>query len=84
MSERREQADLEKGYEPSQVEPHWARWWEERGYFRSQDASEKPAFSMVLPPPNVTGSLHLGNALSDLGKGREAIASYRRVVALKL
>jgi valyl-tRNA synthetase len=64
MTERREQADLEKGYEPAQVEPHWARWWEERGFFRALDESDKPAFSIVLPPPNVTGSLHLGHALT--------------------
>ncbi|HEX4386236.1 MAG TPA: class I tRNA ligase family protein, partial [Myxococcales bacterium] len=64
MSERREQPDMESGYEPAQVEAHWAKWWEERGYFHAQDTSDKPAFSIVLPPPNVTGSLHLGHALT--------------------
>src|SRR5437762_8445480 len=65
MSEARaEQADLEKGYEPRKVEPHWAKWWEEQGFFRAEDVSDKPPFSMVLPPPNVTGSLHLGHALT--------------------
>jgi valyl-tRNA synthetase len=56
--------DLDKGYEPDKVEPHWAKWWEEQGFFRSQDESDKPPFSIVLPPPNVTGSLHLGHALT--------------------
>ena len=66
MSEARtsELADLDKGYEPQKVEPHWAKWWEEQGYYRSQDASAKPPFAIVLPPPNVTGSLHLGHALT--------------------
>ena len=65
MSEARAQAtDLDKGYQPQKVEPHWARWWEEQGFFHAQDQSDKPAFSIVLPPPNVTGSLHLGHALT--------------------
>ena len=65
MSEARsELAELDKGYEPQKVEPHWAKWWEEQGFFRSQDTSDKPPFAIVLPPPNVTGSLHLGHALT--------------------
>src|SRR5712671_6457702 len=64
MSERRVENDLDKGYEPARVEPHWARWWEEQGFFRAEDVSDKPPFSMVLPPPHVTGSLHLGHALT--------------------
>ena len=56
--------DLDKGYDPAQVEPRLSRFWEERGYFNSDDKSDKPAFSIVLPPPNVTGSLHLGHALT--------------------
>jgi valyl-tRNA synthetase len=64
MSERREQPDMESGYEPAQVEAYWAKWWEARGFFHAQDTSDKPAFAIVLPPPNVTGSLHLGHALT--------------------
>src|SRR5437764_7742396 len=65
MSEARAQAaDLDKGYEPQKVEPYWAKWWEEQGFFRSHDVSEKPPFAIVQPPPNVTGSLHLGHALT--------------------
>ena len=56
--------ELDKPYEPSQVEPRWAREWEERGYFHAQDVSDKPPYCIVLPPPNVTGSLHLGHALT--------------------
>jgi valyl-tRNA synthetase len=64
MSERRVESDLDKGYEPAKVEPRWARFWEEQGFFRSADVSDKPPFSIVQPPPNVTGSLHLGHALT--------------------
>ena len=56
--------ETSKGYEPASVEPRWAKFWEERGLFHAQDQSGKPAFSIVLPPPNVTGSLHLGHALT--------------------
>ena len=56
--------ELDKGYEPAQVEARWARFWEEQGLFHAEDQSDKPPFAMVLPPPNVTGSLHLGHALT--------------------
>ena len=77
MSERRVESDLDKGYEPASVEPRWARWWEEQGFFHSQDVSDKPPFSMVLPPPNVTGSLHLGHALTATIE--DALARYKRM-----
>src|ERR1041385_8230502 len=56
--------ELSKSYEPSEVEARWYPLWMERGYFRAAPKSDKPAFSIVLPPPNVTGSLHLGHALT--------------------
>jgi valyl-tRNA synthetase len=56
--------ELDKGYDPSTVEPRWAAAWEQRGLFHAEDVSDKPAFSIVLPPPNVTGSLHIGHALT--------------------
>ena len=56
--------ELDKGYEPAAVESRWARYWEEQGLFHAEDQSDKPAYSIVLPPPNVTGSLHLGHALT--------------------
>src|SRR2546427_184345 len=77
MSERRVESDLDKGYEPASVEARWARWWEEQGFYRSQDVSNKPPFSMVLPPPNVTGSLHLGHALTAAIE--DALARYKRM-----
>ncbi|GAC1339379.1 MAG: valine--tRNA ligase [Myxococcales bacterium] len=56
--------ELDKGYDPSTVESRWAAAWEERGLFHAQDVSDKPSFAIVLPPPNVTGSLHIGHALT--------------------
>ena len=50
-------------YNPQEVESKIYKWWEESGYFKSQDQSTKPPFSIILPPPNVTGFLHLGHAL---------------------
>jgi valyl-tRNA synthetase len=50
-------------YNPQEVESKIYQWWEESGYFKSQDQSTKPPFSIILPPPNVTGFLHLGHAL---------------------
>ncbi len=56
---------LAKGYEFAEVESHWYSFWEENGFFRADQTSSKPPFSMVIPPPNVTGQLHIGHALND-------------------
>jgi valyl-tRNA synthetase len=56
--------ELAKAYEPLEVERRWYPVWMERGYFTAQASSPRPPFSIVLPPPNVTGSLHLGHALT--------------------
>ena len=52
-------------YDPTRVEPHWYAVWEERGYFHADAASPKKPYCIVIPPPNVTGSLHLGHALNN-------------------
>jgi valyl-tRNA synthetase len=54
---------LEKTYDPKLVEAKWYLFWEGKGYFRAENGSDKPRFSIVIPPPNVTGSLHMGHAL---------------------
>jgi valyl-tRNA synthetase len=56
---------LDKSYDPHQVEEKWYRYWEERGYFRANENSEQKAYSIVIPPPNVTGVLHIGHALNN-------------------
>jgi valyl-tRNA synthetase len=56
---------LDKTYRPSEVEAkHYARW-EKEGLFAAHPDSQKPPFAIVIPPPNVTGSLHMGHALNN-------------------
>jgi valyl-tRNA synthetase len=55
--------DLPKTWDPSAVESELYQSWVDAGYFEADAASEKPPYSIVLPPPNVTGSLHMGHAL---------------------
>ncbi|MCX7751567.1 MAG: valine--tRNA ligase [Blastocatellia bacterium] len=57
-------SELPKAYDPHEVERRWYRIWEERGYFRPEMRPEGPPFAIVLPPPNVTGHLHIGHALN--------------------
>ena len=52
---------LDKAYDPSRIEPAWAEWWVSEGLFRADTSSAKPTFSLVIPPPNVTGALHMGH-----------------------
>jgi len=54
---------LEKAYDPKPVEERWGAYWLENGVFTADASSSRPKFSMVLPPPNVTGHLHMGHAL---------------------
>jgi len=54
---------LAKSYSPSQFEQQWYAFWEEKRFFQADNTSTKPRFSIVIPPPNVTGSLHMGHAL---------------------
>jgi valyl-tRNA synthetase len=58
-------ADLPKNYEPKEIEPRWYAEWVARGYFHADAAAPKAPFAIVIPPPNVTGSLHMGHALGD-------------------
>ena len=57
--------DIPDRYEPAAVEARWYPIWEARGYFRGDASSKKKPFSIVIPPPNVTGSLHMGHALDN-------------------
>ena len=57
--------ELPKTYDPTAVEPKWYARWEEAGYFRADVHSTKPPYSIVIPPPNVTGILTLGHVLNN-------------------
>ena len=59
MSEKRE---LPTKYDPSQTESHWYEVWKEKGFFKAGDDLSKVPYTIVIPPPNVTGKLHLGHA----------------------
>ncbi|HEY5926039.1 MAG TPA: valine--tRNA ligase, partial [Kofleriaceae bacterium] len=56
---------LPKQYDPSEVEPRWLSLWLENAYFHADEASPTVPYSITLPPPNVTGSLHIGHALGS-------------------
>ncbi|MCF7852048.1 MAG: valine--tRNA ligase [Simkaniaceae bacterium] len=56
---------LPKSYDHLKVEPKWQSFWETREFFKANVESEKPPFCIILPPPNVTGVLHMGHALDD-------------------
>ncbi|MFN8006828.1 MAG: class I tRNA ligase family protein, partial [Terriglobia bacterium] len=56
-------SDLPKSYDPKSVEEKWYPFWEKESLFVADVHSEKPTFTIVIPPPNVTGSLHMGHML---------------------
>ncbi|MDP9296227.1 MAG: valine--tRNA ligase [Actinomycetota bacterium] len=63
-----EQRDIEPEemppqYDPAAAESRWYPMWLERGYFHADETSDRPPFCIVIPPPNVTGALHVGHAL---------------------
>ncbi|MGE5544993.1 MAG: valine--tRNA ligase [Bacillota bacterium] len=60
-----DQKNLPKTYNPGTVEKKWYDYWHTRGYFSPAEDLTREPFSIVMPPPNVTGSLHLGHALDN-------------------
>ncbi|MDP3841004.1 MAG: valine--tRNA ligase [Oxalobacteraceae bacterium] len=57
--------ELAKSFEPADIEQFWRTEWEKRGYFAATTHADKPSFSIQLPPPNVTGTLHMGHAFNQ-------------------
>ena len=69
--------ELEKLYDPAQVEDSTYAYWLEKGYFHTKvDKSKKP-FSIVMPPPNVTGQLHMGHAMDETWQ--DILVRYKRM-----
>ena len=58
-------AELAKTYDPSATEQRWYQFWLQGGFFHADEHSEGPRFSVVIPPPNVTGVLHMGHILNN-------------------
>jgi len=57
--------ELDKSYDPHAVEQKWYRTWEEKGFFKPAGSDGARPYCIVIPPPNVTGSLHMGHALNN-------------------
>src|SRR5882672_9758997 len=57
--------DLPKQYDPQDAQRRWYELWVSQGYFHADPASDRPPYCIVIPPPNVTGALHLGHALNN-------------------
>jgi valyl-tRNA synthetase len=65
LTERKQRlAALPRAYEPQAVEGKWYRFWEESGYFKPRPNPQRPPFVISMPPPNVTGILHVGHAIT--------------------
>ncbi|MCY4402125.1 MAG: valine--tRNA ligase [Candidatus Poribacteria bacterium] len=56
---------LPKIYSPQEIEGKWYQFWQENAFFHAQATSDKPSYAIVIPPPNITGSLHIGHALDN-------------------
>ena len=56
-------AEMDKRFDPRSYEPKWQRTWAEMGIFKAEAPSDNPRFCIMIPPPNVTGKLHVGHAL---------------------
>ncbi|RKU27430.1 valine--tRNA ligase [Candidatus Poribacteria bacterium] len=57
--------NLPKIYDPQEIEGKWYKFWEEKRYFHAEVISDKPSYTIVIPPPNITGILHIGHALDN-------------------
>ena len=68
---------LDKAYEPNNVEQRWYAFWEKEGLFSAAEQDVRSAFSIVIPPPNVTGVLHMGHALNNTMQ--DILCRYRRL-----
>jgi valyl-tRNA synthetase len=69
--------ELAKSFEPSPIEGRWYEFWEQNGFFAAGSDTSKPAFCIQLPPPNVTGTLHMGHAFNQTIM--DALTRYHRM-----
>ena len=76
------QETLPKSYEPAQVEERWYAYWEREGLFTADPAGKGPAYSIVIPPPNVTGQLHMGHALNNTMQ--DIMCRYKRMLGYEV
>src|SRR5208283_4604634 len=57
--------ELPKQYDPQAAQERFLKFWNERGYFHSEPAAPGEKYTIVIPPPNLTGALHMGHALNN-------------------
>ena len=69
--------EISKRYDSKQVEDKWYAFWEKNGFFRAEVTSDKKSFCIVIPPPNVTGVLHIGHALD--GTLQDILVRWKRM-----
>ncbi len=69
--------ELAKSFEPAEIEKRWYARWENAGYFKAGDRPDTPAYCIMLPPPNVTGTLHMGHAFQHTLM--DALTRYHRM-----
>ena len=68
---------LDKGYDPKEVEKRWYAFWEEKKLFAADENGREKGYAIVIPPPNVTGVLHMGHALNNTLQ--DILCRYRRL-----
>ena len=74
--------DRNKSYEPAAIEPGWYKRWMDAEAFKANPLSEKEPFTIVIPPPNVTGSLHMGHALGNTIQ--DTLSRYKRMAGYEV
>ncbi|MBF0559132.1 MAG: valine--tRNA ligase [Nitrospirae bacterium] len=74
--------EIKQNYNPEEIEDKWYSIWESRGYFKPRPDADKIPFSIVIPPPNVTGSLHMGHALN--ATLQDILARWKRMCGYKV
>ena len=68
---------MDSRYSPADIEQKWYDFWEKHGYFKANPDSDRPAFSILMPPPNLTGDLHLGHVMQHAIM--DTVARYNRM-----
>jgi valyl-tRNA synthetase len=69
--------EIPKQFDPHEAQKRWLEFWDQRGYFHSRPDSSRKPFCIVIPPPNVTGALHMGHALNNIPQ--DVLIRWRRM-----
>ncbi|MEG0037100.1 MAG: valine--tRNA ligase [Victivallaceae bacterium] len=75
-------SNLSKTYEHKEIEPILYRFWKENDFFKASSDTLKPTYSLIMPPPNVTGILHMGHALVNVMQ--DVLARYKRMLGYEV